>query len=48
MLRSKPVAIKPPITELLQIDTKPSQDEFAIVFAVISDAKNEDLYLPFF
>lgn len=40
--------LEPPFTDLFQIDTKPSQDEFTIVFAVISDAKNEGLYLPFF
>lgn len=37
-----------PFLELFQVDEKPAQDEFTIVYAVISDAQGDNLYLPFF
>jgi len=37
-----------PFVGLVRIDTRPAQDEFTIVYAVISDAKEDKLYLPFF
>lgn len=37
-----------PFTELFDIDKRPSQDEFTIVYAVISSAPAAELYLPFF
>jgi len=37
-----------PHKELISIDKKPSQDEFAIVYAIISDVPGDYLHLPFF
>lgn len=47
--RKKVIAqLASPFSDLFQIDSKPSQDEFTIVFAIISDAKEKEVYLPFF
>lgn len=40
--------LAPPFIDLIEIDKRPLPGEFTIVFAVISDAEGEDLYLPFF
>jgi len=37
-----------PHKELISIDKKPSQDELAIVYAIISDVPGDYLHLPFF
>lgn len=37
-----------PFVDLIQVDKKPAQDEFTVVYAVISDAKGGKLSLPFF
>lgn len=37
-----------PFIDLFQIDIRPAQDEFTIVYAVISDAQEDKVYLPFF
>ncbi len=37
-----------PFVDLLQVEKRPAQDEFTIVYAVISDALEDKLYLPFF
>lgn len=34
--------------DLISVDKKPAPGEFTIVFAVISDDENADVYLPFF
>ena len=40
--------LNPPFRELFDVSTKPKQDEFTIVFGVISDASGKKLHLPFF
>ncbi len=40
--------LKSPFNELVQVDSRPKEKEFTIVFAVISDSEKADLYLPFF
>lgn len=37
-----------PFVDLINVEKKPSQDEFTVVYAVISEAKGDGLYLPFF
>lgn len=37
-----------PFKELLNVETRPKEGEFTIVFAVISDTSGDGLYLPFF
>lgn len=37
-----------PFDELINVDKRPDENEFTIVYAVISDSEGEDLYLPFF
>ncbi|MBS1196503.1 MAG: hypothetical protein H6R18_288 [Proteobacteria bacterium] len=37
-----------PFINLIRVDEKPTQDELTIVYAVISNAKEKNLYLPFF
>lgn len=37
-----------PFVDLIQVETKPAQDDFTIVYAVISDADGSKLRLPFF
>jgi len=37
-----------PFVDLIQTDKKPNQDEFTVVYAVISDEKGAKLRLPFF
>lgn len=39
--------LKPPFQSLIKVAQKPAQDEFTIVYAIISSAKGP-LYLPFF
>ncbi|WP_181157162.1 TIGR04141 family sporadically distributed protein [Paraburkholderia sp. BL21I4N1] len=47
--RSKARArLDPPHKELIQIDKRPAQDEFTIVYAIISEAAGDKLHLPFF
>ncbi len=47
--RRKVIAkLKAPFKSLFKVAKKPEQDEFTIVFAVISDTANDELYLPFF
>jgi uncharacterized protein (TIGR04141 family) len=41
-------ALLAPFTELIQVDRKPAQDEFTVVYAVISDDVGAGLHLPFF
>lgn len=40
--------LKPPFDSLIQVDTRPAEREFTVIFAVISDWLGEGLYLPFF
>lgn len=37
-----------PFVDLIQVGNRPGPDEFTIVYAVISDKKGDNLYLPFF
>ncbi|MGP8433744.1 TIGR04141 family sporadically distributed protein [Paraburkholderia fungorum] len=37
-----------PHKELIQIDKRPAQDEFTIVYAIVSEATGDKLHLPFF
>lgn len=37
-----------PFSGLIEIDQRPAEKEFTIVYAVISDSEGDDLYLPFF
>lgn len=37
-----------PFSELIEVERKPLQDEFTVVFAVISDASGDRPHLPFF
>lgn len=37
-----------PYRELISVEKKPSQDEFAIIYAIISDVPGNELRLPFF
>lgn len=37
-----------PFVDLLEVDKKPGQDEFAVVYAIISEEPGETLHLPFF
>ena len=35
-------------SDLIQVEKKPAQDEFTIVYSVISDIEGDNLHLPFF
>lgn len=37
-----------PFNELINVEKRPDDKEFTVVYAVISDSEGEDLYLPFF
>ena len=37
-----------PFVALIDVDKKPAQDEFTVVYGVISDVKGDTLHLPFF
>ena len=37
-----------PFNSLINVDKRPDEKEFTIVYAVISDSDGDDLYLPFF
>jgi uncharacterized protein (TIGR04141 family) len=37
-----------PFMDLIEVESRPMEKEFTIIFAVISDSKGEDIYLPFF
>jgi len=37
-----------PFVDLVEVDAKPGQDQFTIVYAIISDAVGDELHLPFF
>lgn len=40
--------LKPPFSNLIDIEARPKDKEFTVVFAVISESTEESLYLPFF
>lgn len=40
--------LTPPFDGLINVETRPAEKEFTIIFAVISDSAGADLYLPFF
>lgn len=40
--------LESPFADLIKVDRKPNSDEFTIVYAVISEAEGDQLYLPFF
>lgn len=40
--------LKAPFDNLIEVDKRPNEKEFTIVYAVISDSEGDDLYLPFF
>ncbi|MGA3209249.1 MAG: TIGR04141 family sporadically distributed protein [Syntrophales bacterium] len=40
--------LNPPFIDLLKIESRPAENEFTVIFAVISDSKGDELYLPFF
>jgi uncharacterized protein (TIGR04141 family) len=40
--------LSPPFVDLLQVDKRPDQDEFTVVYAVISEEEGKALHLPFF
>ena len=40
--------LPPAFRELMPVGNKPGQDEFTIVYAIISDASGDKLHLPFF
>lgn len=37
-----------PFSDLIKIDSRPEEQEYTIVFGIISDSEGDDIYLPFF
>lgn len=40
--------LNPPFTDLIKVESRPAENEFTVIFAVISDSTGDELYLPFF
>lgn len=40
--------LKPPFDSLISVDSKPTDKEFTIIYAVISESSEPGLYMPFF
>jgi len=40
--------LQAPFNELIKVDRRPNENEFTIIYGIISESEGDDLYLPFF